>query len=217
MKAIWFILASVCVIALASCGSGGGQGDIPTQPFTNALTAIHTETGELTGRILFPSEYAQHSIRFSLGAVTFVTHPDGRFHITRVPAGKHRLQVRMKGYEPVRRTLTISGGGQMRLNPVRLVQARGWVLGRLVNQKGRSARGLTVNLDPEGGVTVTDNDGIFQFLGVSAGEHVFRVRDSRYFAGNKRFALIPNEKKNLGNIMVYRLIRTNQPTARLEQ
>ena len=121
----------------------------------------------------------------------------------------------MKGYEPVRRTLTVSGGQPVRLKPVRLVQARGLVLGRLINQKGLSAKGLTVNLEPEGGVTVTDKDGIFQFLGVSAGEHLLRLRDSRYFAGNKHFALNPNEKRNLGNITVYRQYRTNQPTAKL--
>lgn len=215
MKRGLLLIASICLLPLAGCDSSPHRGDIPAQPFANALVALQGGSGDLRGRILFPSEFAQHSIRFSLGGVTFVTHPDGRFHVTRIPAGDHLLRVRIKGYEPVARPVRIAEGGNLQLHAISMVQARGRVLGRLVNRKGGSVSGVEVHLHPEGGVTVTDKEGIFQFLGVSAGDHTLRVKDKNYFAGNQHFSVKANHRRNLGNITVYRQSRSNAPTARL--
>ncbi len=225
MKAVWLLVAAISAVGLfglglTACTPSEDGPEIPAQPYINALTAMGTPTGELTGQILFSSEYAQHSIRFSLDHVTFVTHPDGRFHIARIPAGQHLLKARIKGYEPVSLPVAVPAGGRLVLEPLALVQARGLVLGRLVREKGLSAKGLKVRLDPNDGVEITDSEGIFQFLGVSAGEHVLRVRDHRYFAGNTRFRLKANERRNLGNIRVYLQTRlgthTDRRTARLQ-
>src|SRR3972149_8342764 len=93
------LIAALCALALTGCDLGGGGGDVPAQTFVNGLTAAVSQTGQLRGQIVFPSEYAQHSIRFALDDVTFVTHPDGRVHLSNVPVGQHWLDVRIKGYE----------------------------------------------------------------------------------------------------------------------
>jgi Carboxypeptidase regulatory-like domain len=216
MKKLVILFALLAVAVIVGCDLGVGSGDVPAQTYVNGLTAVVSATGEVRGQILFPSEYAQHSIRFALDQVTFVTHPDGRFRITNVPTGEHRLVVRVKGYEPVATPLRVANGKQLALDPLRLVEARGRVLGRLVQDKGSSAEGVEVRLAPEDGVAYTDSDGIFQFLGVTAGEHTLMVKDSRYFAGNQHFTLSNNERRNLGNIRVYLQTRGDPRTARLQ-
>ena len=216
MKMRLLILAAVFPLVLGACNTDGEQGDVSPQSFTNALTAIQSATGELGGRIVFPSEYSQHSIRFSLGPITFVTHPDGRFHVTRVPTGTYLLRVHKKGYEPVSKTVTIPDGGIARMHPLRMVLARGVVLGRLVHEKGRYAKGLAVRLYPGGGISTTGHNGMFRFVGVGPGEHFVRVMDPQYTAYEKRVVLKPSEKRNLGNITVFQQSRENEPTARLD-
>jgi len=208
------LLAVLTALTLAGCDLSGG-GDLPAQSYVNGLTAIVSKTGDLRGQILFPSEYAQHSIRFALDAVTFVTHPDGRFHVSNIPAGEHWLQVRIKGYEPVSVAVQVANGQLQTLAALRLTEARGRVLGRLVRDKGGSAEGVEVHLVPDDGVAVSDGDGIFQFLGVGAGDHTLKVTDPRFFAGNQHFSLNSNERRNLGNIRVFPQTHGETRTARL--
>jgi len=214
MSKLAIFVAALGVLALAGCDQVGSA-DVPAQSYMNGLAAVVSHTGDLRGQILFPSEYAQHSIRFALDDVTFVTHPDGRFRVANVPAGEHRLDVRIKGYEPVSLKLAVDNGAEAQVGPVRLVEARGRVLGRLVAEKGASAEGVEVRLVPDDGVAVTDGDGIFQFLGVGAGDHTLMVKDARFFAGNQHFSLNSNELRNLGNIRVYPQVRGDTRTARL--
>lgn len=213
MNRHFLLIAAACAVLVTGCDGGG---DVPAQAYVNGLTAAVSKTGQLRGQILFPSEYAQHSIRFALDDLTFVTHPDGRFHISNVPLGQHWLDVRIKGYESRRVSLVVTDGKPMVLDPVRLVEARGKVLGRLVADKGGSAGGVEVQLVPDTGVALTDADGIFQFLGVGAGDHTLVVKDPRYFAGNQHFRLASNEARNLGNIRVFPQTRGATRTARLQ-
>ena len=217
MKEAIVLLCCLAALGLAGCNQSGDRADVPAQAFANALTAIGVDTGRLTGQILYPSEFTQHSTRFSIDGLTFVTHPDGRFLVKRIPAGAHTLRVRIKGYDPVERPIRIAGGEETALPQLRLKQARGLVLGRMVKEGGASAPGIHVHLEPDSGVTVTDQEGIFQFLGVSSGEHTLMVKDPRYFVGNKRFHLSNNEKRNLGIIQVYRQIRADGRTASRER
>lgn len=216
MSKFGFLVCLLGVLSVFGCQFGEGSGDIPAQTFVNGLTAAVSRTGDVNGQILFPSEYTQHSIRFSLDEVTFVSHPDGRFRIANVPAGEHWLGVRIKGYEPVRLRVDVPDGELVKLAPLRLREARGNVLGRLVQDKGRSAEGVEVRLVPDDGVAVSDADGIFQFLGVSQGEHTLLIKDPRFFAGNQHFNLGRGERRNLGNIQVFRQQRGDLRTARLQ-
>jgi len=210
-----FLSVLVSAFALSGCQVGGSNGDIPAQSFQNALKAFNSDTGEVAGQILFPSEFSQHSIRFFLDEVTFVTHPDGRFRISRVPQGTRNFQVRIKGYEAVAQPVEVTPGESLNLPPLRLKKARGWILGRLVKEKGRSAPGISVHMVPDGGFAVTDNEGIFQFLGIAAGTHTLVIKDSLYFTGNRHFTLDSNERRNLGNIRVYKQTRLDHQTAKL--
>jgi hypothetical protein len=194
----------VCTLGVAGCGAGGLSSDIPGQNYVNSLVAMTLETGDIAGRVLFPSEYDQRSALFGLDHLTFVTYPDGRFRIRRVPVGVHRLTLSVKGFEPVEAAVTVEKGRVVQVAPLRLVKARGRVLGRLVDDKGRSAAGLQLVLGPLGTATRSDTDGIFQFIGVTTGEHILVVNDPVFFSGNKRFQLESNERRNLGIIRVYR-------------
>lgn len=205
-----FLLAS---LGVTGCWQGADRGDVPAQSYQNALSAMGTESGDLFGQILFPSEFAQHSIRFSLDNLTFVTQPDGRFLVQRIPVGTHTFQVQIKGYESVFRPLEVSLNSQEKMKVFRLKEARGLVTGRLVKERGSSAEGIEVHLEPDGGVMLTNGEGAFSFIGIRAGKHVLKIRDPLYFTGNKHFNLTSNEKRNLGTIEVFRQSRLNGKTA----
>ena len=213
MNKVVLLLFLVTSLGVAGCWQSTDMGDVPAQSYQNALSALETDNGNLFGQILFPSEFAQHSIRFSLDSLTFVTQPDGRFFIKRIPVGTHTLQVEIKGYESVYRSFDVAEDAQEKMRVFRLKEARGLVSGRLVKERGSMAEGIEVHLEPDGGVTLTNREGVFSFIGISAGKHVLKIRDPLYFTGNKHFNLISNEKRNLGTIKVFRQSRLNGKTA----
>lgn len=210
------LICGMALLFLGACDGKWGRDEVPFQPYSNALTALFSDTGDLSGRILFPSEYSQHSIRFFLGKFTFVTNPDGRFRISRIPAGILRFTVNMHGYEPIQQAVTISGGSMTRLKQMALIQARGLVFGRLINQSGSIAEGIRVQLAPLGGVSLSDNHGVFRFDGVKAGNHLLRIDDSRFSPKVKRFVMEANQHLNLGVITVIRLPGSDRRTAKLD-
>lgn len=204
-----FLLVAVITLALVAtlgCSGGTETPDVPPQDYYTRLTALGQATGGVVGRILFPSEYNQRSTIFHVDDVSFVTYPDGRFWIRRVPAGTHKLHVAIKGFEPLTVPIEVAADANRPLEPIRLTAAKGRVLGRLVNDHGESAVGVEVALAPTGGVAVTDEDGIFQFIGVPGGKHTLKLADPTLFASNKHFSIDSNEKRNLGLIKVYRQI-----------
>ncbi len=215
---MFFLLAGILsglLLGLTGC-YGDSEGDaITAQPYSNVLSALREDTGEVSGRIVFPSEFSQHSIRFSLGGIAFVTHPDGRFRITRVPAGEHILQVHIKGYQPLRQRVGVRAGTAQTLPAFSLAPARGVVRGKLVTPKGVNAGGVQVQLDPNGGVNVTDALGHFQFVGVSAGHYDLRINDTRFAGAMHRVTLRENERHNLGIITVFEKSHPAEPTAQL--
>ena len=210
------LFGCLALLFLGACGGKWGGDEVPFQPYTNALTALFADTGDLSGKVLFPSEFSQHSIRFSLGEFTFVTHPDGRFRISRIPTGAYRFIVNMHGYEPIHQTVEISRGNTTRLNPMALVQARGLVFGRLINQSGNIAAGIRLQLAPFGGVGQSDQRGVFRFDGVKAGIHLLKIDDARFSPQEKRFVTKANERRNLGVITVFRLPGSSRRTAKLD-
>jgi hypothetical protein len=215
MRKLAFLVAIGATLALLACELGGGRTDVPAQAYVNGMTAAFAKMGGLQGQIQFPSEYAQHSIRFVLDDITFVTHPDGRFRIANVPAGEHTLSVRIKGYEPLQVQVQVRPGEPQALEPLRLKEARAGVQGRLVQEQGRPVEGVRVSLAPDDSVAVTDGNGGFQFLGIGAGEYTLAVRDPRFFASNQHFAVGPQEQRDLGIIRVHRQTRGDPRTARL--
>ena len=201
----WVILCGwALAAALASCESSPGTEQVPAQDFASLPQALGHKTGALTGQIRFPSEYTQRSVTVQLGGHSFVSHPDGRFHIARIPAGEHRLTVHVKGFEPIVQDLKIFPEVSLSLSPIQLSLARGQVLGRLVFLDGQSASSLPLRLEPMGGVTVSDNDGIFHFVGVYSGEHELSIEDKRYYTKSLTFQVRGNESHNLGIVQVFR-------------
>lgn len=211
------IILSLMVAALAvwpaGCDMVGAPDEVPMQSFANPLEVLGQETGSLTGQILFPSEYSQRSALFLVDGEMFVTHPDGRFHVGWLPPGRHVLSVRVKGFEPLERPFVLEPDGELRIKPLNLQMARGQVIGRLIYEDGKSAADIRLHLNPMGGITATDNDGIFQFIGVNAGDHSLSVEDTHYYADARQFKLAPDEHRNLGLIPVER--RSRQQTGEL--
>ena len=64
--------------------------------------------------------------------------------------------------------------------------------------------GLPVRLEPMGGQTTTDSDGIFKFIGVSTGQHQLLIEDPRYYTKALTVKLKPSETRNLGIVNVFR-------------
>ena len=196
----WIALAT----ALSGCERVSGMEEVPAQTFATLPEVLGRETGSLAGQVFFPSEYTQRSVSIRLDGNTFVTHPDGRFFVTRIPAGKHVLSVQVKGFEPIERKVEVLPDKTGAVGEVRLALARGTVLGRLVFLDGASAQQLPVRLEPMGGQTTTDSDGIFKFIGVSTGQHQLLIEDPRYYTKALTVKLKPSETRNLGIVNVFR-------------
>lgn len=201
------------ILLLAACGGVPDEYRLPSQGFAKVLELNGRDSGTLYGRILFSSAYTQRSVRFTLDGRTFITQPDGRFLVERIPAGSHKVSILVKNYEPISQEITINGENPVEGGPWRLKMARGKVIGRLVAEDGASAAEVEMRLLPLGGMAKTDADGIFQFIGVNSGQHVLRVMDPQYFTYNREFSLNIGEQRNLGNIKVFRKTGINVPRA----
>ncbi|HEX7928543.1 MAG TPA: carboxypeptidase regulatory-like domain-containing protein, partial [bacterium] len=121
-----------------------------------------------------------------------------------VPAGQHDVRVFAPGFEPAMVPVNVANGGEAAIKPIQLRIARGKVIGRLVDEQGKSASGIAVHLAPFGSATTTDQDGIFQFLGVGPGDIVLGVNDPYFTPQPQRFTLARDEARNLGNVRVGR-------------
>lgn len=195
------LLLFAALLAAAGCQPARDSADIQAQPYTSRLNLLGKTSGGLSGRIVFPSEFTQRSATFFIDQVRFATLPDGRFRVSDIPGGRHQMRVMIPGFEPVALEVEVSGG-EVALKPIELRMARGKVIGRLVDEQGKSAPGITVRLAPHGGATYTDQDGIFQFLGVGPGELTLRVDDPYFTPQPQRFVLERGEQRNLGNVRV---------------
>ncbi len=194
-------------LLLAACDEGAQEFRIPAQNYARVLELNGREAGKLHGKVVFPSAYAQRSVRFTLGERRFVTEPDGRFLIEDVPTGEYPLYIRVKSYEPVKMTVVVQHGKASSAGKISLRMARGKVIGRLVSENGRSAAEVGVRLSPLGDLARTDDDGIFQFIGVQSGDHNLLIADPQYFTYKRKFTLDSGEHRNLGNIKVFRKAR----------
>ena len=203
VHAITLLSLMAVLVAIAACERVIGMEDVPSQSYNTLLDALGEDWGSLRGQIFFPSEYTQRSVAFRVDDQQFVTHPDGRFHILRIPSGSHRFAVSVKGFEPVDNEIAVATDEDNRLSDVRLALARGQVIGRLVFLDGNSATGLQLRLEPNGSRTASDGDGIFQFIGVNAGEHTLEIEDPRFYTKTLKFRLAHSESRNLGKINVF--------------
>lgn len=192
------------LVALVACERSVAVTDVPAQHFASLLQSLGEPSGELSGQVLFPSEYAQRSVVLHVDSTPFVTHPDGRFRIVRVPAGIHRLVVHAIGFEPLKRTVAVPKDGAVRLEALRLNVARGRVFGRLVYLDGDAAGDMPIRLEPGGVSTTTGADGIFQFVGVPGGDYVMELVDPRFYTKALRFDLPSGGARNLGVLNVFR-------------
>jgi hypothetical protein len=177
---------------------------VQSQAYTSRLNVIGKPNGGVAGRIVFPSEFTQRSATFYVDQVKFASLPDGRFRVSTVPAGEHQVRVFAPGFEPTMVPVVVRDGTEAALQPIQLRIARGKVIGRLVDERGKSASGIAVHLNPHGGATLTDQDGIFQFLGVGPGEIMLGVDDPYFTPQPQRFMLSRDEQRNLGNVRVGR-------------
>ena len=204
MRTLTLILSALLAMAAVGCSSSSDSDDVQAQAFTSRLSLIGKGSGGVTGRVIFPSEFTQRSAAFYVDQVKFATLPDGRFRVTTIPVGQHEVRVLASGFEPVTVPVSVRDGNELAMKPIQLRIARGKVIGRLVDEKGQSATGIAVHLKPFGGATYTDQDGIFQFMGVGPGDLVLGVDDPYFTRQPQRFLLTPDEQRNLGNITVGR-------------
>ena len=204
MKGFVYILVLGFGITISGCNSLEEEYQIPSQDFSKAMELKDTESGSLFGQIVFPSEYTQRSLTFTVDGRNFVTMPDGRFLVESIPTGEHRLVVSVKGYESINKAFSVSEEEPTAAGIMKLEMARGKVIGRLVNEKGQSAQEIPIKLAPLGGLAVSDNDGIFQFIGVNSGPHVLKITDSKFFTFDRSIQIEQGEIRNLGNIKVFR-------------
>ena len=192
--------------------------DIPAQNFKAGFQTGVSETGRLTGTILFPSAYSQRTLSFTVDDRKFITQPDGRFLLEGLPVGQHRIVVVVKGYEPLVQSFTVGEDKITQLSSMKLSIARGRLLGRLVNEKGISAKDVAVRLEPQGGFVRTDSDGIFEFIGIHSGDYKLQVADTKFFTYDRAISLNSGEERDLGNIQVHNRVQMPvQSTARMAE
>jgi hypothetical protein len=199
-----FALVALAVIALAGCDRSPDSTDVPSQHYTSRINLIGKPAGSLRGQVVFPSAYSQRSAAFYVNGVQLATQPDGRFWVRSIPAGDHLLRVYVPGFEPVVRTIRIGGAQVTDAQVLALHPAWGRVLGRVVTDDGRSAAGAMVRLEPYGLIGAADKDGIFQFMGVGAGEHLLAVQCAGCDPAEQALKMQPNETRNLGILTIHR-------------
>ena len=213
---LFLVVLFTASLLWAGCGPRKQSDNIPAQPYATVLESPGSEQGDILGRIRFPSEYNQRSVSFLLDGKTFVTQPDGRFRISRVPVGSHLMRVYVRGFQRVDRTFRVTTDQEMDLGPVQVDLARGRLLGRLTHPDGTSAGGVNIKLSPLSGVAATDKDGIFQFLGISSGAHTLIVDDPRYIRDAREVYLEVDQQLNLGNIQIFRrVVQENRTASRI--
>ena len=198
------ILGMMVLVSMGGCEDKSSHGNIPMQDYVNGIAAFGVEKGDIRGVIKFPHEYEQRSSVFMINGKTFVSHLDGRFWVSNVPQGQYRLEINIEGYDPIVTEMSVPGKGVKELGTLQLKPSRGRVFGRLVEESGQSAVGLSVRLAPTGKMVVTDQDGVFQFMGVSKGNYVVTLQDGVYFTANRHVKLQGNTPENLGNIKIFR-------------
>src|SRR5574341_1905266 len=197
MRAFRLLSLALVLAGVFGCNRQSEFTDIPAQSYTSRLNLLGKGGGSLTGRLVFPSEYTQRSAVFFVDGVKFTTQPDGRFHVTSVPVGAHELRVQMQGFEPVTAPVAVADKQEASVGVLKLRMARGVVIGRLVDPQGRSASGVSVSLKPHGGSTYSDQDGIFQFMGVGPGDLTLAVADPYFAQRGMQFRLGQDERRNL--------------------
>ena len=210
LQARWWgrlALALALLLPLAGCSRPAETHGVRAQQYGRLFEHVGVDTGAVYGRVLFPSEYLQRSALISLGGKSFVSNLDGRFLIEDIPAGPHEMSLHLKGFELVQRPITVEADRYSPAGELHLILARGLVIGRTVDERGRSAVDIPVRLTPTNETVLTDKDGIFQFVGVNAGAHELDIPDERYFMPRQRFALERGEQRNLGIIAVSRVSR----------
>ena len=216
MRGIYICIFMTCSLLLVGCNSAKEGTDIPLQNYATGLSQVDGPTGSLHGTIRFPSEYNQRTVSFVVNGRRFITQPDGRFNLKNIPVGQHSLQVLVKGYEPIESTFQIQEDTMTTLPATRLTTARGKLYGRLVSEAGGSASNISVKLSPQGGVAKTDNDGIFEFIGVQTGAYSLSVVDNKFFTYDRTISINSGENHNLGVIPVHpRVQMPVQRTARM--
>jgi len=207
-KSCAVVLALAGAVLAASCDKSPESTDIPAQHYTSLINLVGKAAGSLKGQVLFPSAYSQRSAVFYVNGVQLTTMPDGRFWVRSIPAGDHELRVYVPGFEPVVRVVRIASGQLTDAEAIALKPTWGKLVGRIVGDDGRSAAGATVRLDPYGLIGSTDKDGIFQFLGVGAGDHLLAVRCTGCDPEERAIRLQSNETRNLGIVTVHRRMDT---------
>ena len=199
------LLLAGLLTALGACNQRDEVAEVEPLKYAGFLDNRGVEAGALFGKVRFPSAYSQRSTTVSIDGNSFVTSPDGRFHVRGVPAGEHTLVIHTKGFERVARIIWVDPDKVNHVGSIPLQFARGAVLGRMVDENGRSADAVTVHLMPYDGFAVTDHDGIFQFIGVNSGSHLLTVEDSSFSLSAREVTLKSGEQRNLGIIALRRL------------
>lgn len=209
-------IRKIAVVALAlsgalftaACDKSPESTDIPAQRYTSRINLVGKAAGSLKGQVVFPSAYSQRSASFYVNGVQLATMPDGRFWVRSIPVGDHEFRVYVPGFEPVVRAVRIGGGQLTDAQAITLKPTWGKLLGRVVSDDGRSAAGATVRLEPYGLIGSTDKDGIFQFMGVGAGDHLLAVQCAGCDPQERPIRLQSNESHNLGIVTVHRRVDT---------
>lgn len=191
-------LSLILLPLLAGCGQNSETDEVVPARYSGFLEAKGGATGSLFGKVRFPSEYTQRSAAIRIDKKRYITNPDGRFRIVGVPVGGHSFVLHIKGFERISRNLWVEPDKLNHIGIIPLKIARGKVVGRVVDEHGKSATAISLRLNPYGGVAVTDHDGIFQFMGVNSGSHVLTVDNSKYSLRARQIRLQMGEQRNLG-------------------
>ena len=171
----------------------------PTPPASGVIIGSVVDAVSSTG-------IAGATVSTDIGGYSTVTGTDGSF-VLEVAAGSYTLIVEATGYTPSTQPVTVVEGVATQANFSLQPSTTGgnsFIVGFVNDASDDALKGVTVTLDGTdySDSLVTDEDGIFQFSNLSAGDYTLTCEKEGFQTYTQSISLGDNEIKDIGTIVM---------------
>jgi|GEM_PF-4538989 len=128
---------------------------------------------------------AQITATTSSGTVTAVSDAEGNYEIKALTSGHLAIEVSLAGYQTLSVSSVTQDGSDLRYSPVMKVDDGGEQVGTVLGtvtaaDTGAAIVGAQVRVDPAGFTAITDDNGHYEFTGVTAGSVTVNISADNY-------------------------------------